>query len=202
VALPDLAVAFPDLFVADENRLACRHPPRSNKMTYPSPGTSGPPEPPIAAALAGMQERLDRLPTRLSHLRVFLSTYQRTTRAVGAAVERASFEDPDWVERWDVFFADLYLTALDAEIAGDGQVPRPWRLTFSASPALPPLRQVLLGINAHVNYDLPQALLAVISSEDFTDPVLMDRRRRDHERIDKVLAGRVAAEGDQLLGEW
>jgi len=167
-------------------------------MTYPSPGTSGPPEPPIAAALAGMQERLDRLPTRLSHLRVFLSTYQRTTRAVGAAVERASFEDPDWVERWDVFFADLYLTALDAEIAGDGQVPRPWRLTFSASPALPPLRQVLLGINAHVNYDLPQALLAVISSEDFTDPVLMDRRRRDHERIDKVLAGRVAAEGDEL----
>ncbi len=57
---------------------------------------------------------------------------------------------------------------------------------------------MLLGINAHVNYDLPQALLAVISDDDFIDPFLMDRRRRDHERIDGVLAERVGAEDDQL----
>jgi len=49
-----------------------------------------------------------------------------------------------------------------------------------------------------VNYDLPQALLAVISDDDFTDPSLMDRRRRDHERIDAVLASRVAAEDGEL----
>ena len=41
-------------------------------------------------------------------------------------------------------------------------MPRPWRLAFEAPADLPALRQVLLGINAHVNYDLPQALLAVI----------------------------------------
>jgi hypothetical protein len=57
---------------------------------------------------------------------------------------------------------------------------------------------VLLGINAHVNYDLPQALLAVISDDDFADPALIARRHRDHERIDVVLAGRVAAEDDEL----
>jgi hypothetical protein len=57
---------------------------------------------------------------------------------------------------------------------------------------------VLLGINAHVNYDLPQALLAVISDDDFGDSTLMDRRRRDHELIDGVLASRVGAEDDQL----
>jgi hypothetical protein len=61
------------------------------------------------------------------------------------------------------------------------------------------LRHVLLGINAHVNYDLPQAMLAVISAEEFEDSVLLDRRRRDHERIDGVLASRVSAE-DQRLG--
>jgi hypothetical protein len=60
------------------------------------------------------------------------------------------------------------------------------------------LRHVLLGINAHVNYDLPQALLAVISDEDFADPALMAARRRDHERIDGVLASRVAAEDAEL----
>ena len=129
---------------------------------------------------------------------MFLATYQRTTQAVGDAIDSASFEDPGWVERWDVVFADLYLTALDAELAGGQKVPRPWRLAFAASPDLPPLRHVLLGINAHVNYDLPQALLTVISDDDFSDPLLMDRRRRDHERIDAVLASRVAAEDDEL----
>jgi Family of unknown function (DUF5995) len=170
----------------------------------PGPPGMPEPEPTIAAVVAGMQERLARLPAGLSHLRVFLSTYQRTTQAVGEAVHveeavhRDLFEDPGWVERWDVAFADLYLTALDAELADGGHVPRPWRLAFGASPDLPPLRLVLLGINAHVNYDLPQALLTVISDHDFTDPMLMDRRRRDHERIDRVLSSRVAAEDDEL----
>ena len=84
----------------------------------------------------------------------------------------AHFEDPEWVERWDVVFADLYLDAHDADVEGRvADVPRPWRLAFDADPGLPPLRHVLLGINAHVNYDLPQALLAVIDDEDFADEV-------------------------------
>ena len=49
-----------------------------------------------------------------------------------------------------------------------------------------------------MNYDLPQALLGVISDDDFADRLLMDRRRRDHQRIDKILASRVAAEDDAL----
>ena len=165
-------------------------------MAIAGQGMSGQ-QPAIENVVARMQERLDLLPARLSHQRVFLSTYQRTTKAVGDAISRAMFGDPGWVERWDVEFANLYLRALDAELAG-AHVPRPWRLAFAASPNLPPLRQVLLGINAHVNYDLPQALLAVISNEDFTDPALMQRRRDDHERIDQVLASRVAAEDNEL----
>jgi Family of unknown function (DUF5995) len=161
-------------------------------------GVSGLPESPIAAVVAGMQHRLDRLPARLSHHGVFLSTYQRTTKAVAEAVESGSFEDPGWVERWDVAFANLYLTALDAELDGGDKASRPWRLAFAASPDLPPLRHVLLGINAHINYDLPQALLAVISDGDFSDRLLVDRCRRDSERVDKVLTSRVAAEDDEL----
>lgn len=167
-------------------------------MPMPSKGAPGLPEPPIEAVAAGMQQRLDRLPARLSQQRVFLSTYQHATQAVGEAVQTATFEDPGWVTRWNVAFANLYLTALDAELAGDDKASRPWRLAFAASPDLPPLRHVLLGINAHVNYDLPQALLAVISDDDFSDRPLLDRRRRDSERIDKVLASRVAAEDEGL----
>lgn len=138
-----------------------------------------------------MTERRAGLPAE--HLRFFLDTYERTTRAVGQAVDAGQFEHPDWVQRWDVAFAELYLAALDAPVA-----PRPWRLAFSAPPELPPLRHVLLGINAHVNYDLPQALLAVISDAEFGDASLMAARQRDHERIDGVLAARVGAEDVEL----
>lgn len=163
----------------------------------------------IDEVVSRMQDRLaDLAPARASgapgapgapgsHRAIFLRTYLRTTLAVGAAVDEARFEDPDWVGAWDVAFADLYLSALDADLAGR-KVPRPWRLAFDAPAGLPALRHVLLGINAHVNYDLPQALLAVISDDDFGDPVVMERRRRDHERIDAVLAGRVSAEDGEL----
>ena len=49
-----------------------------------------------------------------------------------------------------------------------------------------------------MNYDLPQALLAVIDRDEFADSRLLDRRRRDHERLDAVLASRVRAEDHQL----
>jgi uncharacterized protein DUF5995 len=152
---------------------------------------------PVDAVVATMQGRLDGLAPAQAHLREFLGTYLRTTLAVGKAVDEALFEDPDWVERWDVAFAELYVAALDAHLSG-GAPSRPWRLAFDAPPDLPALRHVLLGINAHVNYDLPQALLAVISDDDFADPTLMASRRRDHERIDGVLASRVAAEDSEL----
>ena len=166
-------------------------------MPIPGDAASGSP---IAAVLSDMQARLDRLPPRLRHQREFLSTYQRTTKAVGQAIARGHFEDPGWVERWDVAFAELYLTALDTELDGGNRVSRPWRLAFAASPDLHPLLHVLLGINAHINYDLPQALLAVISDDDFSDSDLIERRRRDHERIDAVLSARVSAEDAELGG--
>jgi hypothetical protein len=132
------------------------------------------------------------------HRRAFLTTYQRTTQAVGDAVENAYFEDPEWVVRWDVAFADLFLVAHDDDQKGR-PVVRPWRLAFQADPNLPTIIHLLLGMNAHINYDLPQATLEVITDQDFQDPVLVQRRRRDHERIDMILARRVTAE-DQVIG--
>jgi hypothetical protein len=145
-----------------------------------------------------LQQRVDVLPPDQVHRRTFITTYQRTTQAVGDAVRAAFFEDPDWVVRWDVAFAELFIAAHDADQAG-GCVPRPWRLAFQADPTLPTIVHLLLGMNAHINYDLPPATLSVITDHDFEDPVLIDRRRRDHERIDQILARRVAAE-DHAMG--
>ncbi len=129
--------------------------------------------------------------------RYFHATYQRTTIAVAEEIKRGGFADPGWVEEWDVAFAGLYLDALEADLAG--QPPsRPWAIAFGAPAGLPPLRHVLLGMNAHINYDLPRAIVAVISDEQFDDPALIARREADHRAIDGVLASRVAAEDEEL----
>jgi hypothetical protein len=129
----------------------------------------------------------------------FVATYRRTTEAVAAALAQGTFVDAAWAETWDVAFANLYLDALRRWDAG-GEVPGPWGVAFAAAegPALPPLQHVLLGMNAHINYDLPQALLTVVGEEDFQDPDVLAMRRRDHENIDRILAGRVRDEDHEL----
>ncbi len=154
--------------------------------------------PGVHGVLDRMLPELDRLDRAKDPGRFFLGTYSRTTRAVGEAIADARFEDPAWVDRWDVAFAQLYLDALAAHEEDPGSAPRPWRAALGADPDLHPLQHVLLGINAHINYDLPQALLAVITDDEFAEPGVLARRRRDHERIDGVLAARVAAEDAAL----
>ena len=156
-----------------------------------------------SAGIGALLERMEGLLAPLEAAgdpgRFFLATYLRTTRAVAEELELGGFRDPAWVERWDVAFADLYLDAVEDAQAGR-RPPQPWAVTFGAGErdGLPPLRHVLLGMNAHINYDLAQSLLAVIPSRDFDDPELLADRHADHERIDQVLVARVGAEDTEL----
>ncbi len=156
------------------------------------------------AAIDDLLSRMDALvqPMRAAgdERQHFLSTYMRTTIAVKHEIERGAFVDGAWTERWDIVFADLYLDALE-EWNAKGSVPGPWRIAFeaaNATPRVPPIRHLLLGMNAHINYDLPQALILVITDQEFDDPALVARRSRDHERIDAILSSRVAAEDHEL----
>jgi hypothetical protein len=48
---------------------------------------------------------------------------------------------------------------------------------------------VFAELNAHINYDLPQALIAVITPEEFDDAVLLERREADHRHVDECSCG-------------
>ncbi|GAA1235173.1 DUF5995 family protein [Oryzihumus leptocrescens] len=150
----------------------------------------------IDAVLERMHRLLAPMEAAGDPKRFFLSTYTRTTAAVRDELAAGTFRDPEWVERWDVAFAEHYLDALEAHGRGD-PAPLPWQAAFDAGD-VPPLRHVLLDMNAHINFDLPQALLAVISSAELDDPALVHWRHVDHRHIDTVLASRVGAEDDRL----
>jgi hypothetical protein len=156
-----------------------------------------------------MAEAVDALVRRMSDAladvtaegdpaRFFLGTYLRITRAVGEALDAGRFEDPGWVEAWDVDFAELYLDALAAHRRDPTSAPRPWQLAFGADPGMRPEAHVLLGVNAHINFDLPQSMVRVIPPADMADPGIVARRHRDHEAIDAVLAASVAREDRAL----
>jgi uncharacterized protein DUF5995 len=132
--------------------------------------------------------------------RFFHATYTRTTRAVAEEIARGGFADNDWVHRWDLEFADFYLAALAADRAGS-PVPGPWRVAFDTArqqPDMPPVRHVLYGMNAHINFDLPQALLRVIDEDGFDDESQLARRLADHRHLDAVLLSRIDAEDAEL----
>jgi len=154
----------------------------------------------VEALLTRMDTLLAPLEARKDPLRLFLATYRRTTLTVRDMVERLEFTDNEWVERWDVAFANLYLDAVEAWESGQPP-PGPWAAAFGVTregPRLPPLRYLLLGMNAHINYDLPQSLLAVISDDEFDDAAVVAGRAADHAVMDQVLVDRVKPEDIEL----
>src|SRR5437660_513401 len=68
----------------------------------------------LAALVARMQALAAQLADDGDPARYFLGTYLRTTLAVRDVLAAGRFEDPGWVEAWDVDFAGLYLDALTA----------------------------------------------------------------------------------------
>ena len=149
--------------------------------------------------IARMQEIDDRLVADNDERRHFHGAYLRSTKSAMADADAGRFIDPAWAELWGIAFANLYLEAFTAWEEGN-ETPEPWQVAFAASKdhGIPPLRHVRLGINAHINYDLPQALLAVITDDEFADPVVLERRAADHEHVDAILVKRVAEEDKRM----
>lgn len=152
-----------------------------------------------APLLARMEEIGEQLVAHDDERQHFHLAYLNSTRAVMADVEADRFVDSAWAERWGIAFADLYLDAFDTWERG-GDPAGPWQVAFEASrdPSIPPVRHALLGINAHINYDLPQAFLAVITDDEFDDPDLMAARAADHAHVDSILVRRVRQEDKNL----
>jgi hypothetical protein len=75
------------------------------------------------------------------------------------------------MNRFDTAFANRYLAALHAQSAGQ-RPSRSWRVAFDSEtrPNVMILQHLLLGMNAHINFDLPIA--AVTATTEATLPEL------------------------------
>ncbi len=139
-------------------------------------------------SVADVRERLGATETHLrersDRRSVFLTVYTRMTANVEEGIGSGLFDDPGWVRAYLVAFADRYRVALvDWERGALDAVPEAWKVAFHASTRGETVlvQDALLGMNAHINYDLTYTLRDV-----GIDPN-RSSKHRDHDRINEVL---------------
>lgn len=132
-------------------------------------------------------------------LRYFNELYTKITQATKDGIENGIFEDPAYVEKLDVNFANLYLDAIKANLNGD-KMPDAWQALFDArnQEGIDPIQFALAGVNAHINHDLAYALVQTNKDMGVT-PGEDSAQHRDFDKINDIL-GASMDESLKLLG--
>jgi hypothetical protein len=119
----------------------------------------------------------------------FNKLYLAVTVNVRAGDAQATFADPRFLAALDVTFANLYFASLRALEAGSDDVPRAWLPLFRArgSKTIAPIQFALAGMNAHINRDLPKALVDTFAALGLS-PSDHGAAHSDFERVNTLLA--------------
>lgn len=140
----------------------------------------------VQAAIREMRRRFEALGRGCDHDAVFALAYLRTTQTYQWATEQPGFfAEVPWMNHYDAVFAKFYFRAYDDYVAGrTASVPEAWLIAFDAAKdrRVSASGSLLLGMNAHVNRDLPFVLAAIgLVRPDGTN------RKADHDKVDEFL---------------
>ena len=120
----------------------------------------------VDGTIREMTKRFDPLASSCDHNAIFALTYLRVTEAYRDTVvqDPSFFDDTPFVNHEDRVFALYYFSAYDNWAGGHIEnVPDAWRIAFDAARArtVSGTGDLLLGINAHVQRDLPLVLYSL-----------------------------------------
>jgi hypothetical protein len=119
----------------------------------------------LKATLKELARIADDTARSCSHDAVFARAYLRMTQTYGWSRDIPGYyEDVPFANHQDAVFAKYYTDAYYAYRSGDrATVPEAWRIAFDASrdSRVSGTGSLLLGMNAHINRDLPFVLAAV-----------------------------------------
>jgi hypothetical protein len=133
---------------------------------------------------------------------IFLNCYLLMTRNVLLALDAGEFRDAEWVRSLLERFAEHYFVALDAYSKAPESAPKVWRITHEAAARsdLLVLQNLMLGVNAHINYDLVFALVEMLEEEW---PTLTNAERQaryaDHSHINHVIGRTIDTVQDDVI---
>ena len=140
----------------------------------------------VDAVVREMTRRFDVLAARCDHRAVFSLLYLRTTEEYLRAVaeDPQFFVDTAYVNHQDSLFADYYFWAMDATAATLAAVPLAWQIANAAAARreVTGAGDLLLGMSAHINRDLPFVLEALgLTHPDGSS------RKPDHDKVNEIL---------------
>jgi hypothetical protein len=133
-------------------------------------------------------EAIDRATPAADGVSHFNRLYWRVTEEVGQQVEGTSFENDAFLTELDVLFANLYFDAYAQHARGE-RVAKAWRPLFEMreKPDTPPIQFALAGMNAHINHDLPVAVVSTCQELEL-HPEQETPHYRDYDRVNELLA--------------
>jgi hypothetical protein len=132
-------------------------------------------------------KRMKRLRNRLGcdHRAVFATTYLELTKAAKRTLkgDPGFLRQPRFFFREDALFANVYFDTVKAWKRGQ-PVADAWRIAFEAAQGseVTAAQDMLLGINAHVQNDMP-FVLAALSLRDRDG----NSRKPDHDKFNRIL---------------
>jgi hypothetical protein len=139
----------------------------------------------VAEAIARM-EAIDAALPAADGIACFNRMYLEVTQEVNSQISAGFFADPVFMAQLDVTFANLYFAA--AGSLGDlAAVPPAWLPLAQRrdTPGIEPIQFALAGMNAHINHDLP---LAVVSTcQALTTAPDAGPHYADYQKVDQLL---------------
>jgi hypothetical protein len=131
----------------------------------------------------------------------FNRLYLATTATVVEHARKNRFEDPTFIERLDCHQANLYFVALAAHLSDPGTGPAGWEPLFRARSqgGVLPVQYALVGANAHLNRDLPVALVTTFLELD-REPARDSVCHSDYQRLGAALEAALGDVRSWLLG--
>ena len=156
----------------------------------------------VADVVARMESSVATLP-HSDGIACFTRLYLSVTQGVQDRLAGLTFADPRFLAHLDVVFADLFFDALDAAKSDPSHLPRAWAPIVKARSArgIAPLQFALAGMSAHINRDLPIALVATCR-ELGIDLEEGSPQHADYVRVNGVLAKIEEQVKAQYLTGW
>ncbi len=152
--------------------------------------------------LARMQVLLSVWEESADRRDIFLRCYRMMTANMYAAIGRRCFEDSAWVERLLRRFAEYYFDALAAWETDATHAPSVWQRAHESTrhPDAAILQHLLLGVNAHINYDLVLTVDELLAGEWHAMlPHERTARHRDYCEVNAIIASTIDAVQDDIL---
>lgn len=121
-------------------------------------------------------------------LKWFNLLYLKVSEGVRDNPPARKWENPKWLERLDVVFANLYFDAIVNWTQNRNKVARSWSplLNSRSRRDITRVQFAVAGMNAHINHDLPIALLQTGTQQDI-QPRHGTPEHRDFEYVNNIL---------------